>query len=145
MIMGHEMGHYVLNHVWKGIAFFSVLIVIGLLFVRWGFAYATRRWPVLEFENVADIAGLPLLALLLSVYFFVTSPVSNTISRHFEHEADNFGLDVARFPDAEATTDLKLGEYRELDPSPLIEFLFFDHPSGRSRILNAMQWKHDHM
>ena len=145
MIMGHEMGHYVLNHVWKGIACFSVLIVIGLLFVRWGFAYATRRWSGLGIENVADIAGLPLLALLLSIFLFITSPVSNTISRIFEHQADNFGLNASHYPDAAATTFLKLGEYRELDPSPLVEILFFDHPSGRSRILNAMQWKQQHM
>jgi STE24 endopeptidase len=141
MIMGHEMGHFVLNHVWKGIAFFSVIILLGFLFLRWGFAYSLRRWPGLGIESVSDVAGLPLLALLLTVFFFVTGPILNSYSRFQEDQADDFGLEASHQPDAAATTFLKLGEYRELDPNPTIEVLFFDHPSGRSRILNAMEWK----
>ncbi len=62
-----------------------------------------------------------------------------------EYEADVFGLNAARQPDAEATVDLKLGEYRKLDPTPLEEFLFFDHPSGRTRIYTAMRWKAENL
>jgi hypothetical protein len=53
-------------------------------------------------------------------------------------------LNASHQPDAAATTFLKLGEYRDLDPHPVVEFLFFDHPSGQSRILNAMEWKQVH-
>lgn len=141
MIMGHEMGHFVLNHIWKAVAYFGVLILLGFLFVRWAFARIIVRRPGLGIESVSDPAGLPLLWFLLGVFLFVTSPISNTISRSQELQADNFGLNASHQPDAAATTFLKLGEYRELDPSPMIEILFFDHPSGQTRILNAMKWK----
>ena len=82
---------------------------------------------------------------LLSVFFFVLTPIDNTLVRTGEAEADIFALNVARQPDAEAEVALKLGEYRKLSPSPLEEWLFFDHPSGRSRILMAMRWKAEHL
>ena len=144
MIMGHEMGHYVLNHVWKGIGVFAVVILLGFLFVRSAFARAMARWPRMGVRAVFDLAGLPLLMAIFSVFVTVASPVLNTVSRHHELESDTFGLDASRAPDAAATTFLKLGEYRDLDPHPLVELLFFDHPSGRVRIRNAMEWKRAH-
>lgn len=144
MIMGHEMGHFVLNHIWKAVAYFSVLIILGFLFVRWAFYRFAARRPNLGIESVADPAGLPLLWFLLGIFLFITSPISNTVSRSQELQADNFGLNASHQPDAAATTFLKLGEYRELDPTPTVEVLFFDHPSGQTRILNSMKWKASH-
>ncbi|HVQ30243.1 MAG TPA: M48 family metallopeptidase [Vicinamibacteria bacterium] len=144
MIMGHEMGHYVLNHVWKGIAVFSVVILLGFLFARWAFAHAIGRWPAMGVRGVSDLAGLPLQVALFSVFIALATPFLNTVGRHQELESDVFGLDASRAPDAAATTFLKLGEYRDLDPHPLVELLFFDHPSGRVRIRNAMEWKRAH-
>lgn len=145
MIMGHEMGHYVLNHVWKGVAYFTVVIVAGFLVVRWGFDRAARRWPRMSVTGVGDVAGFPLLNLLLALFLFATAPVTNTVIRVHETEADEFGLNASHEADAAATTLLKLGEYRELEPHPLVEWLFFDHPSGRSRIRHAMEWKQAHL
>jgi len=145
-VMGHEMGHYVLNHVYKGIVEFGVLIVVGFAFLRWSFDRVWARWGSRwGIAGVADVAGLPLLALLLSVFFFVATPVTNTMSRTQEAEADIFGLNAARQPDAEAEVDLKLGEYRKLKPGPVEEFIFFDHPSGYNRILMAMKWKAENL
>jgi STE24 endopeptidase len=144
MIMGHEMGHYVLNHVWKSVGFLGALIVLGFLFVRWGFARVVRRWPNTGIEGIADIAGLPLLSLLLSLVLFAAVPLISSFTRWQEAQADDFGLDASRQPDAAATTFLKLGEYRDLEPAPWVELLLFDHPSGRSRIRNAMEWKREH-
>jgi STE24 endopeptidase len=144
MIMGHEMGHYALNHVWKSVAFLSLVVVIAFVFVRWAFARVLRRWPGTGIEGIADVAGLPLLWLLFSLVVFVATPVVNSFIRWQEMQADNFGLDASRQPDAAATTFLKLGEYRDLEPSPVVELLLFDHPSGRSRIRNAMAWKQAH-
>ena len=67
------------------------------------------------------------------------------MDRTQEVEADLFGLNAARQPDAEAEVDLKLGEYRKLKPGPLEEFIFFDHPSGYNRILMAMRWKAENL
>jgi len=141
MIMGHEMGHYVLDHVWKGIAVSAVAVVLGSLFVRRAFGAAAARWPRLGVRGVSDVAGLPLLWLLLTVFLAVIAPATNTWSRRLELQADDFGLEASHEPDAAATTFLKLGEYRDLDPNPLVEAIFYDHPSGSVRIRNAMEWK----
>jgi len=71
--------------------------------------------------------------------------VVNTIIRVQEVEADLYGLNAARQPDGEAEVALKLGEYRKLSPGPWEEAIFFDHPSGRSRILMAMRWKAENL
>ena len=145
-VMAHEMGHYVLNHVSKAALQFGLLIVVAFAFVRWAFDRVAARWGSRwGITGVADVAGLPLLVLLMSVFFFVVTPVTNTIIRTQEIEADIFGLNAARQPDGEAEVDLKLGEYRKLKPGPVEEFIFFDHPSGYNRILMAMQWKAENL
>lgn len=143
--MGHEMGHYVLNHAYKGLVMIGVVIVIGFAFVNWGINYALARWgPRWRVQGIGDIAVLPLAVFVFSLYFFIMTPVTNTITRTMEYEADMYGLNTARQPDGEANVDLLLGEYRKMDPGPLEEFLFFDHPSGRTRITAAMRWKAEH-
>jgi len=141
-VMGHEIGHYVLNHIWKMIVMLGLVIVIGGAFVSWGFERLWRRygerWGI---ESAADPAGFPLLVALFSTFFFLVTPVTNTIIRVQEVEADMFGLNAARQPDGFAEAALKLGEYRKLDPGPIEEAIFYDHPSGRQRILAAMRWK----
>jgi len=93
----------------------------------------------------ADPAGLPLLAAILSVFFFVLTPVNNTFIRTDETEADIFGLNAAREPDGMAEVALILSEYRKISPGPVEEWIFFDHPSGRNRIHMAMRWKAEHL
>lgn len=143
--MGHEMGHYVLNHAYKGLVMIGVVMVIGFAFVNWGINYALARWGARwRVQGIGDVAVLPLAVFVLSLYFFMMTPVTNTITRTMEYEADMYGLNAARQPDAEANVDLLLGEYRKMDPGPVEEFVFFDHPSGRTRITAAMRWKAEH-
>jgi STE24 endopeptidase len=73
------------------------------------------------------------------------TPVFNTLIRTQEAEADIFGLNASQQPDGMAQAALHLGEYRKLDPGKLEEIVFFDHPSGRNRILMAMRWKAEHL
>jgi STE24 endopeptidase len=141
MVVGHEMGHYVLGHMWRLLAILAGMFLAGFLFVRWAFARAAARWPGMGVEGVGDVAGLPLLLLLFSVFTFVTAPLNNNVTRLDEIAADGFGLTASRAPDAAATVFLKLGEYRDLDPGELEEVVFYDHPSGRNRIRHAMEWK----
>ncbi len=143
--MGHEMGHYVLNHVYKGLVMLGVVTVIGFAFVNWGINFSLGRWgKQWEVRGITDVAVLPLAVILFSAYFFVATPVTNTISRNMEYEADMYGLNAAQQPDGEANVDMLLGEYRKLDPGPVEEFIFYDHPSGRTRITAAMRWKAEH-
>ncbi|HEV7518162.1 MAG TPA: M48 family metalloprotease, partial [Thermoanaerobaculia bacterium] len=145
-VMGHEMGHYVLNHIYESILTFGVLIFLGFAFLRWAATGALRRWgPRWGLTGLSDLAALPLLVALFSVYFFVLTPVSNTVVRSDEAEADIFGLNASRQPDGMAEVALQLGEYRKLHPGPLEELVFFDHPSGYNRILTAMRWKAEHL
>ncbi|HUL35368.1 MAG TPA: M48 family metallopeptidase [Candidatus Eisenbacteria bacterium] len=143
--MGHEMGHYVLNHAYKGLVMFGILVVLGFAFLNWSINFALSRWGEnWGIRGIADVAVLPLAVLTLSAYFFLLTPITNSITRTMEFEADMYGLNAARQPDGEANVDLMLGEYRKLDPGPLEEFIFFDHPSGRTRITAAMRWKAEH-
>ncbi|MDQ2768576.1 MAG: M48 family metallopeptidase, partial [Gemmatimonadota bacterium] len=145
-VMGHEMGHYVLNHVYKGTMEIGILIVIGFALVAWLFERLRARFEASwQVRGIADPAGLPLVALLFAAYFFVTNPIVNTLTRTAEYEADVFGLNTARQPDGFAQIAIKLSEYRKLDPGPWEEKIFFDHPSGRTRIYTAMRWKAENL
>jgi STE24 endopeptidase len=141
-VMAHEMGHYVLNHGAKLLTYFGILILIAFALTRILFDTAMTRWShKWRVRGIADPAGLPLLALIFSTLVFFANPVLNTIVRITEREADAFGINTSREPDGMAKVALKLGAYRKLDPTPLEEFIFFDHPSGRARIQMAMDWK----
>jgi STE24 endopeptidase len=145
-VMGHEMGHYVLHHVYKDLLFFGVLALLGFAFVNWTMHWSLARWgDRWGTREITDVAALPLAVLVFSIFSFVLTPVTNTWTRTQEYEADIFGINAARQPDGEALVDLKLGDYRKLDPRPLEEMIFFDHPSGRTRITAAMRWKAENM
>ena len=140
--MGHETGHYVLHHIYQFIVFFALVIAVGFLVLRTGFDWAIRRWGARwAVRGVDDPAGMPLLTLIFTVYLFLLTPILNTYIRENEGAADIFGLNAARQPDGFALIALKLGEYRKLDPGPIEELFWYDHPSGRARIRMAMQWK----
>jgi len=145
-VMAHEMGHYVLNHGAKLTIYFGVVALFGFGIGNVVFDWALRRWGQRwDVRGIADPAGFPLLMLIFVTFTFLMTPVLNSIVRETEREADQFGINTSREPDGEAKVALKLGAYRKLDPSPLEEFIFFDHPSGRARIQMAMDWKAGHL
>lgn len=145
-VMGHELGHYVLNHVYQGVLSFTLLIASGFWFAHWFFGAVTRRFGAnWGLRGIDDFAGLPLILAGFSVFMFFATPVRNTIIRTHEVEADLFGLNAARQPDGFATTALKLSEYRKLAPGKWEEIIFYDHPSGYQRILMSMRWKAEHL
>ena len=145
-VMGHEMGHYVLNHIYKGILFSSVVTLIGFAYLRWGLDWCLRRWgKKWQIRGIGDTAVLPLAVLLLSIFSFVLTPVMNTYTRTEEYEADMYGLNASRQPDGAAQSAIHLGEYRKMNPGPIEEWIFYDHPSGRNRIYAAMRWKAENL
>jgi STE24 endopeptidase len=145
-VMGHEMGHYVLNHIPGSILFLSVVLVLFFALLRWGLAWTLARWGAgWRIHDVTDPAVLPLVFLLGGIFFFVLTPIMNTQTRMQEKEADMFGLNAARQPDGFAQAAIHLGEYRKMRPSPLEEWVFFDHPSGFNRIHSAMAWKGENL
>ncbi len=145
-VMAHEMGHYVLNHVYKMLMFFFIVIVVAFACLRWALKAVLSRWGgTWGVRGVGDTAVLPLVVLLASVFGFVMTPVMNTFIRVQEVEADMFGLNASAQPDGMAQAAVHLSEYRKMSPGPLEEWIFFDHPSGRNRIHAAMQWKAYHV
>ena len=145
-VMGHEMGHYVLNHIPKSLAYFT-LLSFALMFLLWWvgprlLARYGARWGV---RDASDPAVAPLFAIVILLVFLALTPLLNTMTRVHESAADAFGLEAARQPDGFAMTAMQLSEYRKLEPTALEEKLFYDHPSGRTRVRMAMQWKARHL
>jgi STE24 endopeptidase len=141
-VMGHELGHYVMNHVAKSLAQIALLSLAGFLFAQWALGHLLARHGArLGLQGAADVAGLPLLAAVFSVLLFAATPLVNTLIRTQEIEADRFGFNLAREPHGAAEAYLQLTEYRKPDPGWLEEMIFFDHPSTRFRIHDAMRWR----
>jgi STE24 endopeptidase len=145
-VMGHEMGHYVMHHILNSLLFLTILAAVFFLILKWALEYAIAHWgPSFRIRGISDSAVLPLALFIVLTLDFIATPIENTWTRTEESEADMYGLNAARQPDGEAEVDLLLGEYRKLDPGPLEEFVFYDHPSGRSRIYTAMRWKAENL
>jgi len=141
-VMGHELGHYVLNHIYKWIAAMALVLLAGFLFMQWAMTLLLAALGArFGLRGTSDVAAFPLLVAVFSVFAFAATPVTNTITRTQEVEADRFGLNLARDPHGAAEVDLKLTEYRKPDPTALEELVFFDHPSTRFRVHDAMRWR----
>jgi Zn-dependent protease with chaperone function len=131
------MGHDVLGHIWKLILFYSVVIIATLYAVHrtadWLITHYKHRFG---FDQLADIASLPLLLLLFSLYSFLVTPIALAYSRHTEHEADRFGLELTRNNHAAATAFVKL-QTENLDiprPGWLFKLWRASHPTIGERI-----------
>lgn len=141
-VTGHEIGHYVLGHVWRGIAVFSLLAVL-LFFL------ADRLFPLFArgFGSTATIAeprGVPVLLFLVSLFGILAMPVTNALSRLGENEADAYSLRTVNEPDGLASALVKTAEYRYPRPHPVQEAIFYTHPSVERRVRRAMEWKAAH-
>jgi STE24 endopeptidase len=140
-VMAHEMGHYVLNHVWRFVIYHFVLFLgVFYLLHRLYDNFLARRSAALGLRDRGDVAGLPAVIAIGSVIMLLLTPVTNAITRQAESEADMFGLNAAREAQGFASVAMQLSTYRKISPAPLEEILFYDHPSGRTRITMAMQW-----
>jgi Zn-dependent protease with chaperone function len=147
-VAGHEIGHYVLGHIPKGIAFFALLFLLffyaGYRLINWVLAEWGAHWGV---RSLDDWASLPALLLLLSIFTFVANPISSAFSRHIEHQADQYGLEVTHglTPDSgqvAAQTFLMLGDVDlgDPEPNPADVFLFYSHPPLPDRVLFAVNY-----
>jgi len=137
-VVGHEMGHYVMNHVWWG----TLLTMLGLVAVLWLIDRLAR--PLIRqfsrhlgFNELGNMASLPVVMLLANLIIFIASPISSGVSRYMEHQCDVYGMDVTTADGlTAATTFEKLSAYNLSDPNPpaIIEFWFYSHPSLGKRI-----------
>jgi STE24 endopeptidase len=145
-VMGHEMGHYKLYHIQKLLAYLALMALVSFAIMAWAaprlLVRYGNKWGVRE---VDDPASAPVLNGILVVLMVPLGIVFNSVIRHHESEADAFGLMSAKEPDGFAMTAMQLSEYRKIDPAAWEEVLFYDHPSGRTRVTMAMDWKAAHL
>jgi Zn-dependent protease with chaperone function len=147
-VFGHEMGHYVLGHVWKGISLsiggLFVLLYLGFRGTHWAIRRWGARWAI---RGVDDWASLPVLAFVVLLLGFLSDPISSGISRYFEHQADVYGLEVIHglVPDSQQVTVRSFEIMGEVDlddpdPSPFVKFWLYDHPPLDDRIKFALSY-----
>jgi len=136
-VMGHEMGHYVLGHVIKTILFFSLLILIALYVAyRLSGAVINKFKHRFGFDQLSDIASLPLILLLTSVFSFIITPMALTFTRYNEHESDRFGLEITQTNRAAAMAFVKLQQENLGNPRPGLLYKLWraSHPTLGERI-----------
>ncbi|MCB1067717.1 MAG: M48 family metallopeptidase [Simkania sp.] len=136
-VMGHEMGHYVLHHIWWGILFTSgmAILVMALIFLASKFFLKTCS-KTMGFTELKDVASFPLIMLLYGFFSLVFTPVQNLFSQMEEREADRFGLEITHYNHGAATGFLKLTSSNLGYPYPGTFYMLFrsSHPSIGSRI-----------
>ena len=147
-VVGHEMGHYVLHHIPKLLGFFAALLFVsfyvGYRSINWALAKWGLAWGI---RGVDDYASTPCLILILTLFFFVTGPIAATYSRHYEHQADQYGIELthALTPDsgqvaAQAFQILGEVSYDDPNPNPIRVFLFYDHPAIPDRVQFSLHY-----
>ncbi len=147
-VFGHEMGHYVLNHVYKGLVFGAllafVLLYVGFRGTLWTLSRCSDGWGI---RGTDDWASLPVLLLWITILGFVTAPLSNTFSRYIEHQADQYGLEVTHglFPDSKQVAARAFQILGEVDlsdpnPNPFIKVWLFSHPPLAERVNFALTY-----
>ena len=146
VVMGHEMGHYVLHHVWKTIAFLAGIILPGFFLVDGVSRRLIERRPALGIAAFSEPSSLPLIVLVLSVFLFLVGPALATFSRTQERQADLFGLEATHDPVAAASAFLKFGrlDLAEYHVHPWIEALMYSHPSLENRVRFAQAYAKEH-
>ena len=146
MVMAHEIGHYVLAHAVKGLVFRSLVMGLGFLFIGWSAGRLISRfgasWRV---AGIGDVGALPLIWGLFVLWGYLALPVTNGITRQQEQEADLFGLNASAEPLALAEYMIRDADTGQIDPTPLEEWVFYDHPSPRNRVYVAMRWRAEHL
>jgi STE24 endopeptidase len=143
-VLGHEMGHYVLNHMWRSvftgtIGAFCLLYLLSRLLPMG----INRVGKLAGIRGVSDPAGLPLALLLLSAMLFLQTPVENAILRYNEHEADRYGLELTHLNEATARAFAGFVEqnYSDPDPPKFIVFWLYSHPPIRERVEFALSYR----
>ncbi|HLW82763.1 MAG TPA: M48 family metallopeptidase [Candidatus Acidoferrales bacterium] len=147
-VFGHEMGHYVLGHIYKGMIFGAalafVLLYLGFRGMLWTLSRRSSAWGI---RGTDDWASLPVLLLWVTILSFLASPITNTYSRHDEHQADQYGLEVTHglIPDSSqvaARAFQILGEVDLADPhpNPFIKVWLLSHPPLAERVKFALTY-----
>lgn len=148
VVLAHELGHHVHHDIWKLITTQSLLTLIGLFL-----GSLILHWVVDQqhiYRALTDSAMIPFLLLLVGLYSLIIMPLSNGYTRHVEYQADEYALQATNKiePFKSAMRRLANQNLAEVEPAPLVEFLFYSHPSIKKRLAHADEYagrdKHEH-
>ena len=137
VVLAHELGHHVHRDIWKLIVSQSLFMLVGLFLFNLCLLWAVEHLH--RYHGIADPATLPLLLVLTGVFGFIIAPLTNSYSRAIEYQADEYALQATHMvePFKSAMTRLANQNLAEIEPSPVVEFLFYDHPSIGKRLTHA--------
>src|SRR6266566_8572 len=140
VVLAHELGHHVHGDIWKLIISQSLLTLGGLYMVNVVFHWAVETQHL--YLGLADPATIPLLLTLIGLFGLVVMPLNNGLSRAIEYQADEYALQATHMiePFKSAMTRLANQNLADLEPSPVIEFLFYSHPSMGKRLRHANEF-----
>jgi STE24 endopeptidase len=138
-VTGHEAGHYKLGHIWRYVVILPALAMLFFFLLNRLFAPTARLLG--SDARLDEARGLPVFAVVGSVLGLLATPLTNSITRIGETEADLYSLQTVNEPEALASALVKTAEYRYPRPSALEEALFYTHPSVEKRVLMGMEWK----
>lgn len=141
-VTGHEAGHYKLGHVWRSILVLPLLAMVIFFLLNRLFAPVARLLGT--DAKLGEARGLPVFMAVGSLLGVLAQPVTNSLTRIGESEADAYSLATVGEPDALATALVKTAEYRYPRPAKWQEVLFYTHPSVENRVRAAMEWKAAH-
>lgn len=141
-VTGHEAGHYKLGHVWRSAVLTPLLAMLFFYLLNRLFKPAARLLG--SDAQLGEARGLPVFMAVGAVLALLVTPITNSLTRIGESEADAYSFETVGEPDALATALVKTAEYRYPRPSALQEMLFYTHPSVENRVLKAMEWKAAH-
>ena len=138
-VTGHEVGHYVLGHVWRNVLVLSLSAMVMFWLTDRTYAWFARKFG--SSAELGDVRGLPVLFFVIGLFFTLATPINNGLTRIGEREADQYSLETVNLPDALSGALIKTAEYRYPLAGPVEETIFHTHPTVQNRIRNAMNWK----
>lgn len=138
-VTGHEIGHYVLGHVWRMIGVISMLAVAVFFLTARTYPFFARLFG--SSAEISDVRGLPVFLFVVGLFFTIAQPAMNTLIRVGEREADQYSLETVNLPDALSGALIKTAEYRYPQAGAIEEAIFYTHPTVENRIRTAMEWK----
>ncbi|MBL8549656.1 MAG: M48 family metalloprotease [Hyphomonadaceae bacterium] len=145
-VVGHEIAHYVLGHIFNYVVMLAAVAAIGFALIGWAGHTLIKsfghRWKI---AHLTDTAGIAVFWLIFAAYTFASLPVTNAYSRWQEHQADLYGLNASQEPHGMAEFMIHDADTARLSPTPLDVFLFYSHPSDKSRVETAMRWRAEHL
>lgn len=143
-IVAHEMGHYLMGHIWKAIIFAGASSILVLYLINKSALWILNKsGGSFGFTKLHDVAALPLIILLLNVFIFITTPISNAYSRYTEMEADRFELELTKDNEATVSSTIKLHEGSLILPTTGIVYKLwnYNHPTFKERVEFANKYK----